>query len=329
VIDHTAAYFARALWNPQLDTAAFYQWYAERLIGEASGVELASQLTQIDRGQHWPGHLTDEHVGSTGWDGGHSNEAGAAFNPLATPETVMQHFQKFSDALAKILEGLSGAELERGQYHAAQVAFVRHYVVSQQEAAAIDELVGAAGSSDRYLTRQELDAANRHLEILFDAVRSAVEVFAGVLATTADLGVLASLNQKYVQRAIWQRVDALREVIADPTAVSLPDLSAGDMPARIFVPVPPEVVGRNGVEVEAIVHGTEAVSVTVYFTPLDDAKQVTDLPLQHKGRGVWSGLLQSAIPVRYWVVARIGDGEQVRSPAADNQVFSAIALMNE
>ncbi len=241
VIDHIASYFARALWQPGLDTGTFYQWYSDRIAGPERSGELASRLAAVDRSHAWPGYIDDAHVGSTDWAHGHSNEAVFAFNPLTTPDEVVESFGAFTDSLHELASDLEPAAAERVRYHASQAGFARHYVTSQHAAAIVDALVAVAGAEGRTLTNEETARASEHLVVIYDTVRAAIETYAAELSTTADLGVLASLSLKYAQRAIWQRLDAVRQVVDDPSVLPLPDLAQHQGVNRVFVPVPPEL----------------------------------------------------------------------------------------
>lgn len=327
-IDHVASYFARALWQPGLDVTEFYRWYGERLVGTQRADAFAAQITHIDQSHAWPGYLDDDHVGSTAWSHGHSNEAGAAFNPLQTSPTVVETFGVFSDFLRELAtETEDDAARERIQYHAAQVGFAEDYVQSQHAAAAIDALVATAMHESRCLHSAEQTAVNDHLQAIFSAVRRAIETFAATISTTADLGVLASLSLKYAQRAIWQRVDAVRQVTALPDDVPTPDLTLGASPSRVFVPVPPEVIAEGGALVEAIVQHPSIEAVTLRRQTLTGTA-LEDIPLVNRGRGVWTGLLTSNESVRYWIEARTGANVILRSPAASGLTHSAIVLEN-
>ncbi|MGH2551533.1 MAG: hypothetical protein ACRDHN_19265, partial [Thermomicrobiales bacterium] len=242
VIDHVAGYFARALWQPGLDGLEFYRWYAQLLVSMESGEALAQSLAKIDRTHAWPGYLDEEAVGGSAWNGGHSNEAGTAFSPLPTSADVVASFSELKSLLAGIAESATTVSIaEQARYHAVQASFSLDYVISQQAAMEIDRLVDLAGSEQRKLTSDELAETLSQLGVVIEAVQRAITDFAAVQTTTGDLGVLASLNQKYVQRAIWQRFDAIREVAAEPAKLALPDLSRFETAANLFVPVPPEV----------------------------------------------------------------------------------------
>ncbi len=289
----------------------------------------AAQIVRIDQSHEWPGYLDDNHVGSTAWSHGHSNEAGAAFNPLQTSPTVVETFGVFSDFMRDLAtEADDDAARERIQYHAAQAGFSEHYVQSQHAAAAIDMLVATATNENRCLNSAEQAVANDDLRAIFSAVRYAIETFAASISTTADLGVLASLSLKYAQRAIWQRVDAVRQVAALPDVVPTPDLTPGVNPSRIFVPVPPEVIAEGGALVEAIVQHPSIMDVTLRVKTLTGTA-LEDIPLVNKGRGVWTGLLTSNESVHYWVEARTSGNDILRSPAASGLTHSAIVLENE
>lgn len=328
VIDHNASYFARSLWQPDLSPDDFYQWYGQRLAGQEQGPKLGATLTAIDQSHHWPGYLDDRHVGSTEWSGGHSNEAGKAFSPLPTAPDVVEAFSRFVEDLQTLASSLPDeASRERLRYHLSQAAFSQHYVVSQQEAAAIDTLVQEAIAGERKLSAAELSQARDHLERLFAAVRQAVETFAAMICTTADLGVLASLNQKYVQRAIWQRVDAIRQVAVDPSAVPEPDLAPADSAGRLFVPVPPDSVTSDGVGLQVIVQNARATAVSLHMASLSGEDEET-AELTRLNRGVWRGTLRGRSSVIYWIEATTPTGT-LRAPEAPDQTYSAIALPDE
>lgn len=327
VIDHVASYFARALWEPGLDTADFYRWYGERLVGAERADAFAAKIEAIDRSHAWPGYLDDAHVGSSAWSHGHSNEAGAAFNPLPTAPEVMDQFGSYADALQELAATVPDEAAERLRYHASQAAFARHYVTSQHAAIVVDRLVDIATNEHRVLTGAEFAEACRELERIYEAVRAAVEAFYAEISTTADLGVLASLSLKYVQRVMWQRCDAVRQVASDPDAVPLPDLAPRQPVERVFVPVPPESIGPDGAVIEAIVQAGDVISVTVVTEALDGGGRC-EFALANRGRGVWSGKIEAVgpCPIRYWVEAHtVGDGV-IRSPGVRNQVYSAVMI---
>lgn len=325
VIDHTAAYFARALWQPDLDPADFYRRYADEVAGGSSGAALAAALGAMDRDHRWPGWFDEPTVARPEWDHGHSNEALAAFNALPVADEVVADFSAFIAALDRAVDAAEGAAArERIAYHRAQAGFVEHYVSSQRAALAVDDAVKAARDRGDRLSAEETAAATRHLEAVYDAVRAAVEAFAGAMSTTADLGVLASLNQKYVVRACWQRYDALCEVAAAPDDVPRPDLGAGSGPLRVFVPVPPEAFNDEGLEIEAVVSDPEAASVTVRWVPLAGGDEGT-VSLSRRGRGVWIGTVRAESPVRYWIEAHAADGGRAAGPPdAPTVTYSAM-----
>lgn len=326
VIDHTAAYFARALWQPDLTPAAFYRTYAERLAGPAGAPELARALDDADRTHRWPGWFDEQTVAVPGWNQGHSNEALEAFSPLSVPDDLMRDFDAFVARLAAARDAAdSPAAAERLAYHQAQAAFAQHYVQSQRAAHDLDGLTALAVREGRRLSPDETATAAQHVTALYAAVRAAVEGFAAAMTTTADLGVLASLNQKYVVRAGWQRYDALRELVAEHGSLPRPDLAAHDaVPFRVFVPVPPEAIDAEGTTVEAILSSPVAEAVTLRWAPLGggDARAI---PLAQRGRGVWAGVLRATGPVRYWIDARDAAGRcAVCPPQAPAAAFTAI-----
>jgi hypothetical protein len=318
VIDHNAAYFARALWDPALDPAAYYRDYAMRLAASDAGGALADALDEVDRSHRWPGWFDEAVVADPEWDGGHSNEATDAFNPLPVDDGLVRDFAAFAARLdAPLAAATDPAARERLAYHRAQVAFVQDYVRSQGAALAIDALVADAAAGERRLSAAETATAAEHLTALYAAVRSAIEGFAAVMTTTADLGVLASLNQKYVTRACWRRYDTLREITNEPDRLPLPDLAAGDAaPLRVFVPVPPETIGDGGATIEAIVNDPEVEEVALHCSPLAGGAEQT-VALSRRGRSVWTGTLKADGPVRYWVTAhRSSGGDTARWPVA-------------
>jgi hypothetical protein len=324
VIDHIASYFARALWNPGLSTREFYEWYTDRLVGTEHSPALTDRLDQIDRTHAWPGYLSDDHVGSIEWAHGHSNEAGAAFNPLDTPDDVLREFETYLEQLARCAEAADATEAERARYHLAQGRFARRYVDSQRAAARIDELVQFARNDDRQLSAEEFEEACDRYRDIDTAVRDAIEAFAAVQTTTADLGVLASLNQKYVTRALWQRHDALREVSADPSTVPIPNLAPSpEIPPRVFVPAPPESIPTEGTEIMAVVSTFGVTAASVCTMPLAGG-DTSRTSLTNQGRGVWTGSLQSREPVRYWIEAHHEGKGLLRAPEAPTATFSAI-----
>ena len=318
VIDHNASYFARSLWEPDLDPADYYRDYATLLAGPDAGPPLAAALDEVDRTYRWPGWFDEAHVAIPGWDHGHSNEATDCFNPLPVPADLLRDFAAFATRLDAALATTADASAaERLAYHHAQVAFVQDYVRSQQAARAIDDLVAVAVAENRRLTTAETAAGRAHLTDLYAAVRRAIEGFAAVMTTTADLGVLASLNQKYVTRACWQRYDTLREYTAEPEQMPRPDLTvAAGVGLRVFVPVPPEAFDDGGGVVEAIVADPAVAAVSLHWSPLTGGAEQT-AALTRKDRGVWTGTLRSDGPVRYWITAPDEAGRQrARWPVA-------------
>jgi len=325
VIDHVASYFARALWEPSLSSTDFYGWYGTRLVGVEHGDAFAAKIEAIDLAHAWPGYMDEAHVGSADWSHGHSNEAGAAFNPLPTAPEVMDHFGGYADFLQELAATVPDEAAERLRYHASQAAFARHYVTSQQAALEVDQLVASAVDQHRRLTDEEFTESCRLLATIYDAVRAAIGAFHAEISTTAELGVLASLSLKYAQRAIWQRYDAVRQVAADPDAMPVPDLAPRSPVQRVFVPVPPERIDQNGTLIEAIVQAPDVAAVSVVSEGLDGSGW-RETALTRRGRGVWTGTLRAGCAIRYWIEARTADGGILRAPGVDSQVYSAVVI---
>ncbi len=319
-IDHVASYFTRALWQPDLAADTFYRWYFERLAGPDLANALADRFGEIDRSHAWPGYLDHAHVSTGQWAHGHSNEAGAAFNPLVTDDAVVTAFDAFTTALHETAASADPIAADRLRYHAAQAEFARQYVTSQHAAAELDAIVERASADSRTLTAEEETDAVTQLRAIEAAVRAATAAFYAELSTTADLGVLASLSIKYVQRAIWQRYDALRQVLADPSSVPVPDVSVPIAVPRVFVPVPPGYAGTGGVEIEAIVQTPAVTAVTVTVQPFDGSPG-QDIPLTCAGRGVWRGQIAPSVSSRYWVNAITTGGDVLRSPVAPSESY--------
>ena len=318
VIDHVATYFARSLWDTGLSPADFYADYARALVGEGdAATALATALSGIDASGNWPGRLTPEFVSSEDWDNGHSNEATAAFEPFPVTDEVTREFGAFADALARI-DVADAAGTERLDYLRGQVRFVLAYRRSQDAARGIDGLCDRAKAGNRKLTADETTAGTAELQTIYAAVREGIGHFAAVMTTTADLGVLASLNQKYVARAIWQRYDRLREVVANPDDLPRPDLSPDGLGFRVFVPVPREAAPDGSMTVRAIVSGA-ASDVVVHYEEFAGGP-AAQVDLSPRGRGVWEGSIPVQGALRYWVDASSPGGDVARYPvgAPDN-----------
>ena len=312
VIDHVATYFARALWDTGLSPTRFYSDYARALVGEDNAATaLAAALSGIDASGNWPGRLTSEFVGSKDWNNGHSNEATAAFEAYPVSDEVTRDFGAFADALDAITVN-DPAAAERLDYLRAQVHFVLAYRRSQDAARALDETIARSHAEGGRLDDEATGIATAHLEDVYAAVSEAVPVFGNAMTTTADLGVIASLNQKYVTRAMWQRYDALREVVADPSALPRPLLTAVPGPFRVFVPVPPEGAVDGCATIRAIT-SAPARDVAVTVTPLAGGEAQT-VPLVNRNRGVWEGTVPVGEAVRLRVEATSADGQAAAFP---------------
>jgi len=146
-------------------------------------------------------------------------------------------------------------------------------------------------------------------------VREAMLGFQGIVSTWNDLGMLASLHNKYERMALFRLPASMKEYLRglpDALQQSMAQAREPDAggPARVFIPTRPTVLAKGErVRLLAVVQGGHRASTPVLLTRTSGAKDWTQTPMQLLGRRTYMAELVApegrASFLEYYVSAKI------------------------
>jgi hypothetical protein len=253
IVDPTAGFFARALWDAALEPVRYYQAYAATQAAGTRAGRLARLLDDIDRNRKllssFTGEFKDGHAVIRQFSGDY-NEAftyWAGYDPdpgvMASQKEVLEEFR------ALVAEATSPVERERLAYLAGHVEFLVPYAEAWTLASAIHRVLNKAAelkkSGDAAGARQLVSTEAVPLWLrLAGEVRAAMLAFQRIVATRNDLGTLAAKHNKFVRLALYRLPLSIEEYLGKLpeqmsrrfAEVTAPDAEA---PARLVVPTRP------------------------------------------------------------------------------------------
>jgi len=335
IVDPTAGFFARALWDETLQPAAYYQAYAAtQAAGERAG-RLARLLDDIDQNRKllssFTGEYKDGHAVIRQFSGDY-NEAftyWAGYDPepatIASQREVLETFRKL------LAEASSEEEREKLAYLAGHVEFLVPYAEAWTLASSIHRLLEKAGelkkAGDAAAARQLVAAQAVPFWLrLAGEVRAAMLAFQRIVATRNDLGTLASKHNKFVRLALFRLPLSLQEYLGElpkEIAERFAEVTAPDeeAPARLVVPTRPGLLSPTSrVPLQILVTGREAPKrVTLHWRTLGRSAWETR-EADHLGRRTYRAVL-GPFPSRsrlgeYFVSAQVGALRLTAPPGA-------------
>lgn len=340
IVDPTAGYFARSLWDASLRPASYYEAYAAtQAAGERAG-RLARLLTDVDRNRRllstFTGELKDGHAVTRQFSGDY-NEAFTFWSGYEPePEVVASQKEVLAEFRRLVAEAASPLERERLAYLAGHVEFLVPYAEAWRLAARIHRVLEKAAEHKKSgavaEARQLVAAEAVPLWLrLAGEVRAAMLAFQRIVATRNDLGTLASKHNKFVRLALHRLPLSIQEYLGEmPEAMTArlaevvqPDPEA---PARVFLPTRPGLLERGSrTRLTIIVAGPAAPQeVTVSWRRRGEGSwqtQRAELTGRRTYRAVLGPFAPEASVIEYYVQARIPAGEIVSPEGAPANTF--------
>lgn len=286
IVDPTATYMARRCWNQRETAEVHYARYAATQAAGGRSRRLAELLERADRERKllatWNGEfLPNGHRVNQGFAGDYS-EAFTIESGFDIPDSVIASQQAVIAELDELLnQAESPLERERLGYLFGQVRFLDPYAQAWRKGVALHRLITA-----QQARKQQGDAVGAAAEIratgvplwmdILAHVRDAVLSFQHTVATRNDLGMLASVHNKFVRIATFRFMASLLEFLealpeeaeAAYHAALAPDT---ELPALLLVPTrPTRLAPGDAVKITAIAPGTHDVAVvTLWWHSLD------------------------------------------------------------
>jgi len=259
IVDPVAGYQARFSWDPALKPAEFYTAYARTQASPPRAAELATILTDADKGRKLMATGTDEvkdgHVATHEFSGDYS-EGFTFWNDYEPDAAVVASQKEIAAALRALADAArSPFERERLEYLTKHVEFLVPYAEAWRLAHGIQKTLDAAaalkkdGKADEARDLVRSEAVPAWLK-LAPEVRRVLLDYQSIVATRNDLGQLASMHNKLARLALVRLRLSMKEYLGelpqDTEAlfekVVQPDATA---PARLFVPTRPSLLAKG------------------------------------------------------------------------------------
>jgi hypothetical protein len=335
IVDPTATFFARAMWDKAYQPDAHYAAYAKsQASGERAG-KYGRILSDIDRNQTLlrtgSDVMKDGHVVQTEFSGDYS-EAFEYWSTSKVSEKVRASQQQAARELRAVTDSAPAIEKDRMEHVTRHVEFMAHYAEAWIHAQALNEVLKRAVALRKEKRQGEAKALveKEGLPIwlkLAPEVRQAILRFHGAVSTRNDMGTLASMQNKFVRIALDRLPLSMAEFLdAMPTEVeaAVKDARKPDTetPARVIVPVRPTMLGKGEkVRILAVIPGPGVVG-PVHFrlrpAGAGQTGQWTELKSKLLGRRTWEAWLElpaaAGAVIEYEVAASVS-GKPVRAPA--------------
>ena len=331
IVDPTATFFARAMWDKNYEPAAHYAAYARSQASGERARRYGEILAAVDKEQKLlctgTDVIKDGHVVTNEFSGDYA-EGFQYWNSSHVSPAVRASQQQVAADLRALTDSAPPVEQDRLEHVTRHVEFMVHYAEAWIHAQALQAVLQRA---------QELRAAKQPAQAkslveteglpiwlkLAPEVRHAILRFHGAVATRNDLGTLASLQNKFVRLALDRLPLSMAEFLdrmpseveqAVADAVGPPDT---ETPLRLIVPVCPTMLARGEkVRLLAIVPAVGDVSGVVLRTRVGSTEW-TERPFKLLGRKTWEAWLEcpaSPVPLmEYAVTARIR-GQLLHAP---------------
>jgi hypothetical protein len=323
IVDPTAAYMARRFWVPALGSDEYYRAYAATQAAGPRAGALAARLADVDANRKllatWSGEIRpDGHALTQGFSGDY-DEAFTIESGFAISDTLIAGQQLVITELHDLLDqAASPLEAERIGYLYGQIAFLDPYARAWRTGVALYRLL-----DEQRARRQDGDGAGAVSVIrsegvrlwieLLELTREAVLSFQHTVATRNDLGMLASIHNKFVRIAIFRFAASLLEFLDElpeeaevaRAAALAPDV---ELPAALFVPTrPTRLAPGETVAITAIAPGTLQVTGVTFSWQHLGGQGVRHMPMQLAGRRTFTvGFtmpVEVAAGIEYWVTA--------------------------
>jgi hypothetical protein len=304
IVDPTAAYMARRFWAQTLETQQYYQAYAATQAAAPRAEALAEILRDADLNRRllatWDGeYLPDGHATNRGFSGDYS-EAFTIESGFPIDEKVIADQQQMIAGLAALFAAAeTPLEKERLGYLYGQVRFMDPYAQAWREGVELHKLIMALQERKAQGDAEGAAAAMREQGVplwinLLRHTREAVLSFQHTVATRNDLGMLASIHNKFVRIATFRFCASLLEFMEElpPEAEAAYAAALGpdtELPAALIVPTrPTRLSPGEWVTITAVAPGMLEVSSVQLLWRRPGAEAWQAVPLTAAGRRTYT-----------------------------------------
>jgi hypothetical protein len=286
IVDPTAGHMARRFWTDELAPARYYAGYARTQAAAARADALAALLDDVDANRRllatWTGdYQPDGRRINRGFSGDY-DEAFTVESGFEIPDAVIAAQQEVIAALEALLaQAATPLERERLGYLYGQIRFLDPYARAWRTGVALHRLLREQQERRRKGEAEAAVAAVRAqglplwLELL-QHVREAVLSFQHTVATRNDLGMLASIHNKFVRIATFRMQASLLEFLDElppeaqtaHAAALAPDT---ELDAAVIVPTrPTRLAPGESLTLTALAPGLlEVAAVTLHWRRLE------------------------------------------------------------
>jgi hypothetical protein len=306
IMDADAGLHSRYSWDKTLQPEGFFKAFAAAQVRAPRAINLAKVLDETDRDRlilcSFTGEIKNSHHQINEYSGDYG-EAFQFWNGYEPPAEVVKSQAKVAAALRELTESASSpAERERLNYLARFVEFLVPYSASWSLAFHLHQVLQQAGELRKQgkpdEARRKVAAEGVPLWLkLAPLVREALLDFQEIVSTRNDIGVLASLHNKYERLALFRLRMSMKEFLGElppETEKLLAEVQSPDPNAarRVFIPTRPTLL-RAGerVRVFAVAPGRgEVLRVSLYVRAGGSGKW-NPIPMTLVGRRTYSGEL--------------------------------------
>lgn len=310
IVDPTAIYMARRCWTPALDPHHYYAAYAATQAHTVRTAALADLLADVDKNRRllatWNGeYLPDGHHVNQGFSGDYS-EAFTIESGFTIPDRLMADQQAVITALGALLaEAEAPWERERLAYLFGQIRFLDPYAQAWRNGVKLHQLILAQrararqGDSAGAATVIRAEGVPLWIELL-GHVRKAVLSFQHTVATRNDLGMLASIHNKFVRIATFRLRASLLEFLEELPAAAEAAYQAclapdTELPAALIVPTrPTRLAPGESVTITAIAPGLLEVTAVALGWRRLGSPAWQSIPMTHVGRRTYTATVAMA-----------------------------------
>jgi hypothetical protein len=304
IIDPVAGYMARRFWDADLQPATLYNAYAHTQASGERAAAFGELLDDVDTKRRllstWTGNIRpDGHAEHREFAGDYS-EAFLIERSYDIADDFISAQAQVAETLAQLARSAaSPLERERLGYWSGQVGFLDPYAHAWQAGRALHKMIHEQRAR---MQRGEREAAGAYIREhgiplwiqLLDCAREAVLSFQHTVATRNDLGMLASVHNKFVRIATFRLGASLLEFLdelppeaeAARAAALAPDR---DLEAALIVPTrPTRLTVGDSVLITAVAPGMRELTDIVLRWRSIGATGWRQVKMQHVGRRTYT-----------------------------------------
>jgi len=322
IVDPVATYQARRSWDAALTSSAHYQHYAPTQAAGERAAALAELLERADTERSllstWNGEIRpDGHYVNQGFSGDYS-EAFSVESAFEIPDQlIVAQARVIAQLDALVQQAATPIERERLGYLHGQVGFLDPYARAWRTGVALQKLLTEQQAHKQHGETGAAGAIIRERGVplwieLLGYVRAAVLSFQHTIATRNDLGMLASIHNKFVRIATFRMRESLLEFLdelsPEAEAALAATLAPDELAGFVFVPTrPTRLALGEQVQITAVAPGIrELIELTLNWRQSGVSAWARQ-PMQHAGRRTYTAdlhmPLDTDLGIEYYVAA--------------------------